>query len=110
MRDSSTLNGCETWILNSSEIKHLNRIQIDTSIPVIYSEIGEIPIEFRFILDLSYLWKLVNKKDQANYVYRIQSHEYKTNTGSAASYYNRLLVTYGITTDENDQSKTSKAK
>ena len=51
------LYGCETWILNSPEIKHLNRIQINTLrktlklststlIPVIYSEIGEIPIQY----------------------------------------------------------------
>ena len=70
--------GCETWILNSTEIKHLNRIQINTlreilklstsnPIPIIYSEIGEIPMEFRFNeRQLLYLWKLVNKKDQAN--------------------------------------------
>ena len=70
--------GCETWILNSTEIKHMNRIQINTlrkilklstsnPIPIIYSEIGEIPMEFRFNeRQLLYLWKLVNKKDQAN--------------------------------------------
>ena len=93
------LYGCETWILNSPEIKHLNRIQINTlrkilklststQIPIIYSETGEIPIQFRFHeRQLLYLWKLVNKKDQANDVYRIQSHEYKTNTGSMTSYY-----------------------
>ena len=107
------LYGCETWILNSPEIKHLNRIQINTlrkilklststPIPITYSEIGEIPIQFRFHeRQLLYLWKLVDKKDQANDVYRIQSHEYKTNRGSITSYYKRLLVTYGITTNEN---------
>ena len=70
------------------------------------------PIQFRFHEGkLLYLWKLVNKKDQANDVYQIQSHGYKTNTGgSIASYYNRLLVTYDITTDENGLSKTSRAK
>ena len=116
------LYGSETCILNSPEIKHLNRIQINTPwkilklptatpILVIYSEIGEIPIEFRFYeRQLLYFWKLVNKKDQANDVYRVQSDECKTSTGSIASYYNRLLVTYGITTDENGLSKTSKAK
>ena len=116
------LYDCETWILNSPEIKHLNRIQINTPwkifklststpIPIICSEIGEIPIQFRFHeRQLLYLWKLVNKKDQANDVYQIQSHEYKTNTGSIASYYKRLLVTYSITTNENGLSKTSKAK
>ena len=73
--------------------------------------IGEIPIQFRFhVRQLLYLWKLANKKDQANDVYRIQSHEYKTNTGSITSYYKQLLVTYGITTNENGLSKTSKAK
>ena len=107
------LYGFETWILNSPEIKHLNRIQINTlrkilklststPIPITYSEIGEIPIQFRFYeRQLLYLWKLVDKKDQANDVYRIQSHEYKTNRGSITSYYKRLLVTYGITTNEN---------
>ena len=40
----------------------------------------------------------------------MQSHEYKTNTGSIASYYKRLLVKYGITTNENGLSKTTKAK
>ena len=119
---SALLYGCETLTLNSPEIKNLNRIQINTlqkilklptatPVPVIYSEIGEIPIEFRFHeRQLLYLWKLVNKKDQANDVYLIQSHECKTNTGSIASYHNLLLVTYGITTDENGLSKTSKAK
>ena len=107
------LYGFETWILNSPEIKHLNRIQINTlrkilklststPIPITFSEIGEIPIQFRFHeRQLLYLWKLVDKKDQANDVYRIQSHEYKTNRGSITSYYKRLLVTYGITTNEN---------
>ena len=49
------LYDCETWILNSPEIRNLNRIQINTlrkilklstsnPIPIIYSEIGEIPI------------------------------------------------------------------
>ena len=116
------LYGCETWILNSSEIKRLNRIQINTlrkilklststPIPIIYSEIGEIPIQFRFHeRQLLYLWKLVNKKDQAHDVYRIQSHECETNTGSIASYYKQLLVTYDITTNENGLSKTSKEK
>ena len=116
------LYGCETWILNSTEIKPLIRIQINTlrkilklststPVPTVCSEIGEIPVEFRFHEGhLLYFWKLVNKKDQANDVYRIQSHEYKTNTGSIASYYNRSLVTYGITTDENGLSKTSKAQ
>ena len=33
-------------------------------------------------------------------------HKYRANT----SYYNRSLITYGITTDENRLSKTSKAK
>ena len=116
------LYGCETWILNFPEIKHLNTIQVNTPrkilklststpIPIIYSEIGEIPIQFRFHeRQLLYLWKLVNKKDQANDVYRMQSHEYKTKTGSVASYYKRLLVKYGITTNENGLSKTTKAK
>ena len=117
------LYDCETWILNSPEIKHLSRIQINTlwkilklftstPIPIIYREIGEISIQFRFHeRQLLYLWKLVNKKDQANDIYRIQSHEYnKTNTGSIASYYKRLLVTYDITTNENGLSKTNKAK
>ena len=40
----------------------------------------------------------------------MQSREYKTNTGSIASYYNLLLTIYGITTDDNGLSKTSKAK
>ena len=83
------LYGCETWVLNYLEIKHVNRIQINTlrkilklptatPIPVIYSATGEIPIELRFHeRHLLYLWKPVNKKDQANDVYRIQSHEYK---------------------------------
>ena len=104
-----------TFIWNSPEIKHLNRIQINTlrkilklststPIPIIYSEIGEIPIQFRFHeRQLLYLWKLVSK-DQANDVYRIQSHEHKKNTGSIASYYKRLLVTYGIKTNENGLS------
>ena len=115
------LYGCETWILNSSEIKHLNRVQINTLQKILklststqfqlYIVIGEIPIQFRFhVRQLLYLWKLANKKDQANDVYRIQSHEYKTNTGSITSYYKQLLVTYGITTNENGLSKTSKAK
>ena len=116
------INGIIQLLLNSPEIKHLKRIQINTlrkiiklstsnPIPIIYSEIVEIPIQFRFHeRQLLYLWKLVNKKDQANDVYRIQSHEYKTNTGSAASYYKQLLVTYDITTNENGLSKTSKAK
>ena len=50
---------CETWILNSTEIRHLNQIQINTlwkilklskstSIPIINSGVGEISIEFRF--------------------------------------------------------------
>ena len=53
------LYGCETWILNSTEIRHLTRIQINTlwkilklskstPIPIINSGVGEIPIEFRF--------------------------------------------------------------
>ena len=93
------LYGCETSILNSLKIKHLNRIQINTlrkmlklststPIQIIYFDIGEIKIQFRFPeRQLLYLWKLVNQKDQANDVYQIQSHEYKTNTGSIASYY-----------------------
>ena len=111
--------GCETWILNSTEIKHLKQIQINTlqkilklftstSIPIIYSEIGKIPTEFRF--HEKQLWKLANKKDQANDIYRIQSHEYKTNAGSIASYNKQLQVTYGIKTDENRLPKTNKAK
>ena len=52
----------------------------------------------------------ISQQDQANDVYRIQSHEYQTNTESIASYYNQLLVTYGITTDGNGLSKTNKAK
>ena len=84
---SALLYGCETLTLNSPEIKNLNRIQINTlqkilklptatPVPVIYSEIGEIPIEFRFHeRQLLYLWKLVNKKDQANdvYLYKIMN-------------------------------------
>ena len=57
-----------------------------------------------------YLWNLIKKKDQANNAYQIQSHGYKTNTGSIASYIAQLLQTYGITTDENGLLKSSKAK
>ena len=46
------LYGCETWILNSPEIKQNsnqhsteNKLFTSTPIPVIYSEIGKIPIE-----------------------------------------------------------------
>ena len=53
------LYGFETWVSNSPEIKHFNIIQINvlrkirklstsTPIPALYSEIGKIPIEFRF--------------------------------------------------------------
>ena len=75
------LYGCETSILNSLKIEHLNRIQINTlrkmlklststPIPIIYFDIGEIKIQFRFHeRQLLYLWKLVNQKDQANDAY-----------------------------------------
>ena len=52
----------------------------------------------------------MNKKEQANNVYRIKSRECKTNTGSIVSYYNQLFIAYGITIDENELSKTSKTK
>ena len=53
----------------------------------------------------------MNKKDQENDIYQnswIQN--IYTNTGLITSYYNRSLIIYGITTDENRLSKTSKAK
>ena len=72
------LYGCETWILNSPENKHLNRIQINTfqkilklptatPIPVIYSEIGEILIEFIFHeRQLLYIPLETNQKERSS--------------------------------------------
>ena len=50
------------------------------------------------------------RKKLYHVVYFISSHEYKTNAGSIESYYNQLLVTYGITTNENGLAKNRKAK
>ena len=73
------LYGCKTWIFNSTEIKHLNQIQINTPqkilqlptftpIPIIYTEIGKLPVEFRFYeRQLLYHWELVNKIKQITY-------------------------------------------
>ena len=51
-----------------------------------------------------------SRKKLYRVVYFISSHEYKTNTGSIECYYNQLLVTYGIATNENGLAKTRKAK
>ena len=73
------LYGCKTWMFNSTEIKHLNQIQINTPqkilqlstftpIPIIYTEIGKLPVEFRFYeRQLLYHWELVNKIKQITY-------------------------------------------
>ena len=73
------LYGCKTWIFNSTEIKHLNQIQINTPqkilqlstftpIPIIYTEIGKLPVEFRFYeRQLLYHWELVNKIKEITY-------------------------------------------
>ena len=53
---------------------------------------------------MRYLCKLINKKDQANDIYRIKNREYKKNIGSITSFYKRLLITYRIATDENGLS------
>ena len=58
------LYGCETWILNSHEIKHLNRIQINTLQKILTLCIATaIPVIYRKIKQMMYSeYKVMNTK------------------------------------------------
>ena len=77
---TTILYGCETWLLNPTEKRQLRTIQqetlrkilklsMSTPRPILYSEIGEIPIEFRWEgRQLMYAWKIVKKTLQMIYI------------------------------------------
>ena len=105
---------CETWIKCEADSSNLNQIQISvlrrtlklpmsTPLVNIYIETGILPLNLECEKhQLTYLWTLLNKKDQSNDIANIQLSEFSRNKSNLLNHITGPIKKFNIPTTHID--------